>query len=230
MYEAVCLKCEEEIKRGRKEPSDLGRYIGESSRTLSERSKEHIEGLQAYDYNNFIVKHWANCQSDLEEAPGIRFRVLKSFQDALSRLATEAILIEDKATMNSKSEFRNNRISRIVVIDPRKRGNSKALKDEEEEEKTLQKKIEGLRQRKGVDENEKEDISNSREGEVKKKIYMIKKEKFGKRKEHDTEGSQKSKRVRLLKPPGKREEDLKDITDAERQKENEVVMNIEKRR
>ena len=54
VYEAVCLKCEEEIKRGRKEPSDLGRYIGESSRTLSERSKEHIEGLQAYDYNNFI--------------------------------------------------------------------------------------------------------------------------------------------------------------------------------
>ena len=62
---------------------------------------------------------------------------------------------------------------------------------------------------------------------------MTKKEKFGKRKEleeHDTEGSQMNKRVRLLKPPEKREEDLKDVTDAERQKENEVVRNYEKRR
>ena len=46
-------------------------------------------------------------------------------------MATESVLIDAFGTMNSKSEFRNNKISRIVVEDPRKRKQDKR-EDEEE--------------------------------------------------------------------------------------------------
>ena len=94
----------------------LAGTLGESSRTLAERSREHINGAGNLDYDNFIVKHWVSSHSDSADIPSMRFKVLKSFQDPLSRMATEAILIDTVANMNSKSEYRNNKISRIVVI------------------------------------------------------------------------------------------------------------------
>ena len=74
VYEAVCMECEDLAKEldkitTTKEISFIGRYIGESSRTLSERSKEHIDGVKNYDHDNFIVKHWVNHHNEFEEAP-----------------------------------------------------------------------------------------------------------------------------------------------------------------
>ena len=94
----------------------------------------------------------------------MRFKVLKTFQDPLSRLATESVLIDMMGTMNSKSEFRNNKISRIVVEDPRKKV---AKQDDTDEEAHLVKKIDELRVKCNVDnetrnERKKEPLGEKR--------------------------------------------------------------------
>ena len=149
VYEAVCVECEEEIKKGCRSAREQGRYIGESSRTLCERSKEHVDGAQNLDSDNFIVKHWVSCHSNLTNSPRMRFKVLKSFQDVLSRLATEAVFIEKMATMNSKSEFRCNKLSRIVILDPRKK--REEVDPCSKEEAVIQEKIRILKEGREVD-------------------------------------------------------------------------------
>ena len=67
VYEAVCLQCLEQVELGVREKEKVGRYIGESSRTLAERAFEHINGAGNLDYENFIVKHWAFDHCDLEK-------------------------------------------------------------------------------------------------------------------------------------------------------------------
>ena len=114
-----------------------------------------MDGAKNFDYDNFIIKHWVSCHSNLPEAPCVRFKVLKSFQDVLSRLATEAVLIERVANMNSKSEFRSNKISRIVVVDPRKKKKScDPWSQQERAEAELKMKIEELRRERGVPEKD----------------------------------------------------------------------------
>ena len=75
-------------------------------------------------------------------APRMKFNVLRSFQNALSRLTTEAVFINAFGTMNSKCEFRNNALSKIIAVDPRKR---KKIADADEEEELLMRKIDEIR-------------------------------------------------------------------------------------
>lgn len=55
-----------------------------------------------------MIKH-----EDMEVQPRIRFRPLKSYKDAMTRVVAEAVWIEAKANMNSKGEWRTNKISRL---------------------------------------------------------------------------------------------------------------------
>ena len=52
--------------------------------------------------------------SDLERAPRVRFRVLKTFKDPLSRLVAESVYIDKDSNLN----WRNNKMSRLVVEVP----------------------------------------------------------------------------------------------------------------
>ena len=56
IYEGTCMTCEDKFKAGKREKLKIGRYIGESSRTLAERSSEHERGAHSLDTDNFIVK------------------------------------------------------------------------------------------------------------------------------------------------------------------------------
>ena len=47
--------------------------------------------------------------------PTIRFRVVKSFKDPLSRLVAESVWIDSESNLNSKNEWRGEKITRIVV-------------------------------------------------------------------------------------------------------------------
>ena len=47
VYKGTCVKCEEEVARGEKCTKDIGTYISESSRTLSERALEHVMGSKS---------------------------------------------------------------------------------------------------------------------------------------------------------------------------------------
>ena len=94
------------------------KYIGETSRTLAERSTEHVTAAEGLDADNFIVKHWVSSHPDLTRQPRMRFKVRKSFTDPLSRLVTEAVLIEREGKLNSKSEWGHNKLKRLTVDKP----------------------------------------------------------------------------------------------------------------
>ena len=114
VYTGVCLLCEAEHKL---DPSvkHQGRYVGETSRSLSERSKEHLAAARRFDTGSFIVKHWALKHPELNKAHDIRFSVLKTHKDPLSRMISKAIKILDLATLNSKFEWRGYRIGRLTI-------------------------------------------------------------------------------------------------------------------
>ena len=43
VYEGICKECEDEAREGN-DDTEVGVYIGESSRTLAERATEHVKG------------------------------------------------------------------------------------------------------------------------------------------------------------------------------------------
>ena len=114
VYEGTCINCLEEVEAGSRLEADVGKYIGESGRTLAERSLEHDKAAASFDKDNFIIKHWVLHHRDLKERPRIQFKVRRSFRDPLSRLVAESVLIDKESNLNSKSEWRNNKMCRLV--------------------------------------------------------------------------------------------------------------------
>ena len=104
VYESICLRCESQIKQGVRQEDKLGKNIGETSRCLAERSREHVQLLKNTDESSFMLKHWALEHSDDSEQPEFKFKVIKNFKDPLSRILSEAVLIDMYSNMNSKSE------------------------------------------------------------------------------------------------------------------------------
>ena len=114
VYESVCSVCDAE---NAKDPSKMheGMYIGQTCRTLYERSLEHHAALNRLDMSSFMLKHWAIKHSDLESPPQFRFRVLQCHKDPMSRLLHEAVRIVTHATMNSRGEFKGYTIPRLSI-------------------------------------------------------------------------------------------------------------------
>ena len=102
VYESVCAECDAEFKLN---PSSRhkGKYVGQTARTLYERSGEHVSALKNFDSDSFMWKHWALVHPNLESPPKFLFTVAKCHKDPLSRLVHESIRIEAVASMNSKA-------------------------------------------------------------------------------------------------------------------------------
>ena len=113
VYEAVCKQCDTEHRGGLIE-KHRGRYVGQTSQTLYERSKKHIQGLRSHDMKGFAFKHWALVHSDSQAPPKLVFSVVKKHKDPLSRLVHEAVRIPTRASMNSKGERGGYRIARLM--------------------------------------------------------------------------------------------------------------------
>ena len=172
VYEAVCVNCLEEVERGTKKECEVGKYIGESGRTLAERSVEHDKGAKSFDPDNFIIKHWVLHHQDLRERPRVKFKVKKSFRDPLSRLIAESVIIDLESNLNSKSEWRSNKMTRLVVEAPTwlsdrgRRGREKREKRATElsVDDDLSELIETLKMKKTTeDKSKKTDLSNEKE-------------------------------------------------------------------
>ena len=118
------------------------KYIGETSRTLAERSVEHVSAASKLDADNFIVKHWVSQHRDSIKPPRIRFAVKKSFQDPMTRLVTEAVLIDKESNLNSKAEWGHNKLKRLIVDKPTWMYEAAEVK----EDKDLLKKVDALRE------------------------------------------------------------------------------------
>ena len=82
VYKGTCLDCEKEIEEGDRQPDKRGIYIGETGRSLAERSTEHIKKLENCEKDNFILRHWALEHQNKDEPPEIQFRVLKITESA----------------------------------------------------------------------------------------------------------------------------------------------------
>ena len=126
VYKASCMLClEQKSNVTEKKDGVVGVYIGETSRCLFERSSEHLEGLERGDESNFIVKHWAEDHTSSLYPPKMKFEVIQTHQDALSRLLQEAVLIEEEGSMNSKQEWRQNTKQKLI-IEPTERDKAEA--------------------------------------------------------------------------------------------------------
>jgi len=124
------------VKEGTRSHDEVGIYVGESSRTLAERASEHVNGALSLDVENFITKHWALQHNEMKKPPRIRFQPIRTFRDALSRLVSESVWIEKKANMNSKGEWRSNKVSRLKVEKSKKVG-----KEQVETERKIEEQI-----------------------------------------------------------------------------------------
>ena len=106
VYESRCLSCPK---------SSQAVYIGESGRSLYERSAEHLADAEKRKRCSHIFKHWALTHPELESQPQFKFTVLKAHKTAFDRQLHEAVRISTHGNLNSKTEYRQNQIKRLAV-------------------------------------------------------------------------------------------------------------------
>ena len=95
LYESRCLICNPE-DRGKSSERKIRKciYIGESSRSIQERSLEHVRDAESFSHKSHIVKHWLRHHRDLMEPPPFTFSITTMFKDFLSRQIGEALQIQ----------------------------------------------------------------------------------------------------------------------------------------
>ena len=100
--EYICAVCNPEADgKGEQEQirTDIPTtYIGETSRSIFERSREHYEGARkGYEKNHMIME-----QGGKEQKPDFRIKVRKYFKTALACQVAEAVLIRRRGGSNFK--------------------------------------------------------------------------------------------------------------------------------
>ena len=87
LYESYCTECNpDDIKQGKKDEITFlregkGVYVGESARSLYERSKEHIADRESKKKDSHQIKHWILSHPEMQEPPAFRFKIIKTFKD-----------------------------------------------------------------------------------------------------------------------------------------------------
>ena len=90
-------------------------YVGESGRSLHERSKEHWADFEARSGDSHILKHCMTHHGG-QGKPDFRLEVVKYFRDTLSRHVGEAVTIQYRGnTLNSKAGYNRSGLSRLVL-------------------------------------------------------------------------------------------------------------------
>jgi hypothetical protein len=117
VYSCECITCKE---RGVAEGTRIQSwYHGETSRTLYTRQKEHYTGLQSRKQDNALFKHKELHHPETD--PVFEFRPEKFFSDNISKQIFEGVSINNSPSspgllMNSKAEFRQGEVARVVLV------------------------------------------------------------------------------------------------------------------
>ena len=91
-------------------------YVGETSRSIFERSIEHLKAGRDRKEESFVAKHWQESHPQREEAPEFRFKIVKSFRDPLTRQVSESIRIDlRRGVLNSKTMYSRNSLPRLTL-------------------------------------------------------------------------------------------------------------------
>ena len=116
LYQSQCQVCSVKLdKEDDREEQARGLYIGESSRSMFERAKEHVRDRDGREEDSHQVKHWLIDHGDLASPPPFKFKILASFQDPLTRQIAESVRIEGagEGILNSRSEYSRCRVPRL---------------------------------------------------------------------------------------------------------------------
>ena len=158
LYEIWCKECEkDEIEKIEEKCGDdekmrlkmiekmrLFKYIGETNRSLFERSSEHVYAMESLNSNSFMLKHSVD-RHEGEKLNGERFgvRVLQYTKTSFERQVLESVKIQENKNhhlLNSKSEYNRCAIPRLTSkIGEKIYGE---WKEEEKLEKELEIKLE----------------------------------------------------------------------------------------
>ena len=113
----------------------LGVYIGESSRSLHERTQEHLNDARKLDSKSHIAKHWMEKHPTLMNVPPFEFKLVRAYKDCLTRQVGEAvaIMLSEDQLLNGKSEYLTNCITRVRVEEDQFEKKRREMKEQEEE-------------------------------------------------------------------------------------------------
>ena len=119
LYESECVECgqgedvtDNTLERKGKEAS---LYVGETARSLFERSQEHWQAAEQKKEESHMVQHAMETHKG-ERLPMFKFKVVRSFRSALDRQIGEAIRIEMRGNLlNRKGEFNRCSLTRLGV-------------------------------------------------------------------------------------------------------------------
>ena len=111
----------EAIERKPIERKKSVKYIGETSRSGFERSKEHWDQFENLSYKSHMLKHYAESHKDLE-LKDLKFemRIVKKYRSSFERQIGESVCInhnlrEGTELLNSKNEYNRCIIPRLVI-------------------------------------------------------------------------------------------------------------------
>ena len=90
-------------------------YVGETSRSLYERSGEHWDDSKKRDEESHIWKHWQNVHGGIGK-PEFKFKLIRSFRDCLSRQVSECVRVQLRGdVLNSKAVYSRCKLPRLVI-------------------------------------------------------------------------------------------------------------------
>ena len=107
-YRWRCMTCSER--------NTVRVYEGETGRSARIRGSEHLKDLEKNREKSVLFKH--KISEHPNEVPKFKMEITKSFKDALTRQANEAVRIFGRPgheLLNSKSEFNHPPLGRVVV-------------------------------------------------------------------------------------------------------------------
>ena len=143
VYENVCLRCNPgagnkgELKEVKDDIPTL--YVGETSRSIFERSREHWDDWRSRKEESHIRRH-QEAEHGGDGAPKFIMRVVQFSKTALSRQIGEAVRIGRRGgagrILNSKSEYNRCKIPRLVIEE---------MDEEQQKARELQNTMELLR-------------------------------------------------------------------------------------
>ena len=128
-------------------------YVGETSHSMYERSKEHQRDKELRSEDSHQIKHWALDHPEMQSPPKFKFKIISTFGDPLTRQIAESDRIKKSGMeiLNSISEYSRCRIPRLRInmegwkeahLQGKKKVNIVEVKDSTEE--TLEKDLEDL--------------------------------------------------------------------------------------
>ena len=120
LYESECVRCVSSemmptLSLGGK-GDNASLYVGESARSLFERSTEHWQAALQLKEESHMFQHMVEVHKDDTARPEFKFKVVRSFKSALDRQVAEAIRIEMRGNiLNRKGEFNRCSLTRLGV-------------------------------------------------------------------------------------------------------------------